>query len=221
MSVVPPAIQGILPVLAADAGRGRAETLLVIQGVDPQYLRPHLATIDAALGPSSPGIAGLAELLRLAEDAVSTSSPTVERQHVISQVVLRRFVEHVPPGGRQVARFDLASGQSGLIGTNGLGYVNNFVPVDSQTTEGLWQEVERLLNPAVDAALAGTALASPNHLLTIRHAVALHFVRNPQTLTVHNRSFAEAIRQGVDRWDQTQFRGGDFLASVWARARWS
>lgn len=28
--------------------------------------------------------------------------------------------------------------------------------------------------------------------------MALHFVRNPQTLTVHNQSFAEALKKGID-----------------------
>jgi hypothetical protein len=154
------AIQWILPELAGDGGRARAQTLLAIQGADPDYVRPHLAAIDAALAASSPGVAGLAELVRRAEEAVSTSRPTVRHQHVISQVVLRRFVEDILPSGRQVARFDLAIGQPGLIGTNGVGYVDDFVPVDSKATEDLWQEVEGLLYQAIAAALDGMALAS-------------------------------------------------------------
>ena len=85
----PPAIRLVLPVIDADAGRARVDTLLAIQGAGPDYVRQHLAAIDAALGATSPGIAGLAALIDQAEQAVSTSSSTVEHQHVISQLVRR------------------------------------------------------------------------------------------------------------------------------------
>lgn len=142
MPDLPPAIQFILPELAADAGRGRAVTLLSILGAGPDYLRTRLTDIDAALGVDSPGAAGLEDLIASAEEAVSTSQPTVKHQHVISQVVLRKYVEEVPPGGRQLARFDVSTGVPRLDGTNGVGYVDDFVPVDSKATEDLWQQVE-------------------------------------------------------------------------------
>lgn len=123
-------------------------------------MRPHLAAIDAALGAQSPGVAGLSSLIDKAVEAVSASRPTVPRQHVISQVVSRMLVEDVPPHGRVVARVDLATKQVQLIGTNGVGWVLDFVPVDSKATEELWQQVERDLNPAIAAALNGTALGT-------------------------------------------------------------
>ena len=198
MTNLPPAIQWILPVLASDQGRARALTLLAIQGAGPDYVQQHITAIDAALGPLSPGVPGLRELIRKAEEAVSTSQPTIKRQHVISQVVLRRFVENVPPGGRQLTRFDFATSQQRLTGTGGIGYVNNFVPVDSQATEDLWQTVENQLSQAIAAAFNGTALANPAHLSTLRRAVALHFVRNPRTLTIHNQSFTDALDNAID-----------------------
>jgi hypothetical protein len=196
---LPLVIQWILPMLAADAGRTRAQTLLAIQGAGPDLVRRHLAGIDAALGPSGPGTAGVGDLIRKAEEAVSTSRPTRKRQHVISQVVLRRFVEDIPPGGRQLARFDLAASRIGLTGTNGVGYVDDFVPVDSEATESLWQEVETRLPDAITAALNGTAVTSPVHLSALRRAVGLHFARNPQSLTVHNQSYADAIQGHIDQ----------------------
>jgi hypothetical protein len=200
---LPQAIQLVLPTLASDGGRARVWTLLAIQGAGPDYVRAHVTDIDSALGAASPGVAVLADLIRKAEDAVSTSQPTVERQHVISRRgVLGRFVENVPPGGMQLARFDIATSQAQLTGTNGVGYVRHFVPVDSQATEILWGQVETHLTQAITAALNGTALTSPAHLSTLRHAVALHFARNPQTLTVHNQSFADALQDQVQRVEQ-------------------
>lgn len=87
-----------------------------------------------------------------------------------------------------------------FTGTNGVGYVRHFVPVDSQATENLWGQVETRLTPALTAARNGTALTNPMHLSTLRHAVALHFARNPQTLTIHNESFAEALQTESSNW---------------------
>lgn len=178
VTALPQAIQMVLPIIASDGGQARVGTLLAIHGVGPDYLRNHLTDIDAALGAVSPGTAALADLIRQAENAVTTSS-TVRRQHFISQGVLRRYVENVPPHGRVLAKFDITAGQTELTGTNGVGYVDHFVPVDSQTTEALWQEVETHLTQAINAALNGTALTSPAHLTTLRRAVALHFAQPP------------------------------------------
>jgi hypothetical protein len=133
---MPPAIAPLLPAITADSGQGRADTLLGIIGAAPDYVRQHLGAIDSALGAQSPGLASLTELIDTAKEAVSTSRPTVRRQHVISQVVLRRFVE-VLPGGRRLARVNLATGQVELISTNAAGWVRDFVPVDSKATEDL------------------------------------------------------------------------------------
>jgi Protein of unknown function (DUF4238) len=200
---LPPAIQMLRDALAPDQGQGHAESLLAILGVGPDYVRQHIAALDTALGPFSPGVSGLHELIRKAEEAVSTSRPTVACQHVISQVVLRRFAGRVPSDGRQLAYFDLATGQVTLADSEDVGYVENFVPVDSQATEDLWQTVEGRLRPAIKAALAGNAFGNPVHFNTLRQAVALHYIRNPQTLIVHNQSYADALQSAIDRMAKT------------------
>ena len=199
----------VLPIIASDGGQARVGTLLAIHGVGPDYLRNHLTDIDAALGAVSPGTAALADLIRQAENAVTTPS-TVRRQHFISQGVLRRYVENVPPHGRVLAKFDITAGQTELTGTNGVGYVDHFVPVDSQTTEALWQEVETHLTQAINAALNGTALTSPAHLTTLRRAVALHFARNPQTLTTHNQNFTDTLQDQIQQLANTSLAANAF-----------
>jgi hypothetical protein len=42
MTNLPPAIRLLVGVIAADAGRARAETLLMIVGADPVSVRQHL-----------------------------------------------------------------------------------------------------------------------------------------------------------------------------------
>ena len=158
-----PTIQVLRDVLAADQGQARADSLLAILGAGPDYVRQHLTILDAALGTFSPGVSGLDELIRRAEEAVSTSRPTVKRQHVISEVVLRRFAGPVPSAGRQLVRFDLAAGQGTFAEAKDVGYVEDFVPVDSQATEDLGRTVETRLREAIKAAINGTALGSPVH----------------------------------------------------------
>ena len=193
MTSLPPAIQVLVGVIAADAGRARAETLLMIIGADLVSVRRHLPAIEAELGSQSPRIAALTALVDQAEQAVSTSSATRPHQHVISGAVLRKFVTAVPPAGRVLARVDLADGQLVLVVPNDVGYVDNFVPVDSAVTEDLRGQVESRLFAALKAARGGTTLGDPAHLSTLRNVVALHFVRNPHTLEIHNKTFADTI----------------------------
>lgn len=210
MASLPPAIHVLIGVIAADAGRARAETLLMIVGADPVSVRQHLNAIDTELGAQSPGVAALSALIGQAEQAVSTSSLTVARQHVISEVVLRKFVQNVPPNGRVLAQVELSSERLDLIRANDVGYVENFVPVDSKATEDLWQQVETRLYQAIKAARGGTALGDPAHISTLRNVVALHFVRNPQTLEIHNRTFGDTLNEQLDRTAKTPWAAEAF-----------
>ena len=210
MANIPPAIDVLVGVIATDVGRARAETLLMIVGADPVSVRQHLNAIDAQLGAQSPGVAALSALIDQAEQAVSTSSPTVARQHVISEIVLRKFVQNMPPNGRVLAQVELASGRLDLLRANDVGYIENFVPVDSKATEELWQQVETRLYQAIKAARGGTALGDPAHISTLRNVVALHFVRNPHTLEIHNKTFGDTLNEQLDRTAKTPWAAEAF-----------
>lgn len=205
MVALPQAIVAILPAIAADRGRMRGNTMQVILGPGLSEIRQHLSEIDAALGSQSPGLVALDALVTKTERAISTSQPTVPNQHYISQVVLRQFTEPTP-AGKVLARFDLPTGEyMAPIGTRGVGSIRDFVPIDSQATEDLWQAVETALPEAIQAALNGTALGTSSRVETLRRAVALHFVRHPQTLTAHNIAFAEALEHQMERLGDTPF----------------
>jgi len=171
----------------------------MIVGADPVSVRQYVAAIDAELGSQSPGTTALTALIDQAEQAVSMSSTTRQHQHVISETVLRKFLRTVPPAGRVLARVDLVGGQRDLVVPNDVGYVDNFVPVDSKVTEELWGQVESRLFAALKAARGDTALGDPVHLSTLRNVVALHFVRNPHTLELHNEAFAGALEAQLER----------------------
>jgi hypothetical protein len=199
---LPPALQLMLPDLANDAGRGRAGVLQRILA-DPDSFRTHIDEIHAALGSQSPGTGKLRRMLRLAEQAVSPMSERVKNQHYISQVVLRQFVEPTQ-AGRVLTRHDLTSGVTDPIGSKGVAYLEHFIGVDSRATEKLWQKVENALRPAIDAALRDRKL-SPAQRSTLRHAVALHYVRNPQTVEATEKAFAEASASQIERLAETRF----------------
>lgn len=201
---LPPALQAILPVLAADQGRTRARTLLFIAVVGPDLVDSNIAGLDAALGTSSPGPAGLASLVSAVKTASSASSPTIIRQHVITQAVLRCFCE---PGagnaGQQLMRYDLRYGTSRPNGPGGVGYVRDFVKIDSDATERLWQQVENNLTSAIDSAISQATPPAPGLISVLRDAIALHYVRNPQSLEVHEQAFAGTFDKVADTLAQT------------------
>jgi Protein of unknown function (DUF4238) len=114
---------------------------------------------------------------------------------VISQVLLKEWVQSVPvkPGaGRRLIRHDLATGCAESRTTGQVGYEPDFVKIDSQAVEAVWQRVERRLRAAIRAGEAGTLLGNPEFVSVMRDAIALHFARNPQALAVHLASFAAA-----------------------------
>jgi hypothetical protein len=46
-------------------------------------------------------------------------------------------------------------------------------------------------------------LWDPAHLSTLRNVVALHFVRNPHTLEIHNKTFADTLDAQLERTAKT------------------
>lgn len=190
----------ILPWIEADKGRARAGTLLQILGAGPDYVAQHLAAIDAALGAASPGMDGLADLVAKTTAAGSDNLPPVPRQHVISEAVLRRFTSLDSRAGWLLARYDVTIGKLMTpTGTGGVGWVENFVKVDSARTERAWKRVEDWLTDAITAAENGTVLSDARLVGILRDAVALHHVRHPQTKELHEKTWADTWVQRVTK----------------------
>jgi Protein of unknown function (DUF4238) len=201
---LPLGIQAILPGLAVDSGKTRAARMLAAYGAGVDSVERYVHEIDAALGAGSPGRDGLLALVRETRSATSPQTPTVENQHVVSQVVLRPFVEVLPPHGhRKLYRYDLGSGGVEPKGLREVGRVESFVRIDSLATERLWQQVEAELPAAIRAATAGKAHDDPKSARVLRDALALHYTRNPQTHDAHLRAFATAWKRELLKWTGT------------------
>jgi hypothetical protein len=194
----------ILPWIAADKGRGRAGTLLQILGAGPDYVQQHLAGIHAALGADSPGRGGIADLVAKTRAVSTDTLPPVHKQHVISEVILRRFTELDPRAGWQLARYDVTTGAPmASTGTGGVGWVEDFVKIDSGATERAWKNVEDSLTDAINAAENGTVLSDQRLVGILRDAIALHHVRHPQTKELHEKTWANTRARRVQEMATT------------------
>ncbi len=201
---LPASIQTILGDIAADQGRERAWTLLRILAAGPDWVQQNITAIHLALGPQSPGVPALERLVQLTRDAADPSSPKVEHQHFISQCLSGRFTEVInPKAGLQLISYTLKWRKAYPKGTGGVGYVDDFIKLDSEKTEAIWKNVEDHLPEAIDAAEDGTLFKSAALEKVIRDAIALHFVRNPQIEQIHQTSFGPAHQQGIERLAQT------------------
>jgi hypothetical protein len=203
VAALPLSVQEVLPVLATDQGRYRGDTLIAIVVLGPDKLQVHLDDVHRALGTYSPGRGVLQELVHIASRAMSPLQPTVPTQHVTSKIVLRQWVEPLPPAGNVVARFSLAQGKYlNPVGLKTLGSVKNFVAIDSKATEELWQGVENLL-PGELRIASTFPVSSILDLGLLKRGVALHLVRHPQTLIIHQRSTTLALQDQLERLSDT------------------
>ena len=160
-------------------------------------MRSHLNDIDAALGQTV--LVSLVSTPCCKRPRMrSTVRPRKKRQHFLSQTVTRRWRE-ANHGRTVLTRFAFDTQSSSYLGTYGIGYVDDFVAIDSDAVEQLWSDTETHINAAVDAAIAKTALGNPIHESVLRKAVALHFARHPLIYENHEergpRMFPESIKR--------------------------
>jgi Protein of unknown function (DUF4238) len=141
-------------------------------------------------------------LLRIQELAPEASVNPVEDQHVISKVILRRFVGVGGEGDGLLYPFRLRypNARDRLLGPDGCGKIKNFVAYASASAERLWKETKDKLPDALAAVDDGTLLSSPEHLATVKDAVALHYARSEATRIVHVRIFIQAAAASRNLW---------------------
>lgn len=133
------------------------------------------------------------ELMRRAQDyQMEPADDAVGNQHVVSQVLLKRFAAPVPAKGLMLVPHHVVYGPGRPRGVRGCGKAANFLRVASGSAERIWKDTEDRLPAAIDAALAGGIHAFPDHVATIKDALALHYVRGYRFLETHVRAYATA-----------------------------
>ena len=194
----PTALQQLAPLISEDGGRRRARTLLALVAAGPDYVAARLPDLHAFMGEASPGMDELTGLIDAVRTATSPAAPTVSEQHVISRVLLRRWTEQGKPGaGRQLMRYDVLSGASKLRSVAQLGYVLDFVKIDSLAVEKVWQRVENHLGEAITAAEDGSLRQRSSSQRILREAIALHFVRSPIAAAVHEYTWKAVSKNRI------------------------
>lgn len=152
------------------------------------------------LPPDAGRVAGINERLR---ELATESDDNVTDQHVVSQVILRRFARRVERRqGRQLSWMNLEypAAKPKFSGPAGCGVAPHFVRYASRSAERIWAVIEDRLPPALQACDNGTLFDHPKHVNTIKEAIALHFVRSYQTLGVHERAWAETRDEHRSAW---------------------
>ena len=141
-----------------------------------------LQQIVVLLGHMHLSIDELRALVTYARRTDNRANQTVREQHVVSKVLLKQFCrEPVPPQKRgKLQPFDLAKGErTGDPRTpSGAGKVRDFVTKDSAAAEACWWDVENALESVLTALKHSPRLEDPDHVKTIKKAVALHYARS-------------------------------------------
>lgn len=115
----------------------------------------------------------------------SEATELIEKQHVVSRVLLRRFAGQDSNGGATLVPFDLEHGRElKQTGPAGCAWIAHFVPYASKSAEDLWQTVEDRMGTAIDMVERGRL--DLNAARTIKDAMALHLVRSVRYMQIHN-----------------------------------
>jgi len=128
-------------------------------------------------------------LLRMQALAPEASTNHVEDQHVVSKVVLKRFVDVDGKWKGLLYPFRLCypDARHRLLGPDGCGKIKDWVIYASASAERLWKETEDRLPDALGALDDGILLSNRKHVVTIKNAVALHYARSGATRIVSRR----------------------------------
>ncbi|GAA2696817.1 MULTISPECIES: DUF4238 domain-containing protein [Actinosynnema] len=122
----------------------------------------------------------------------------VRKQHLISQVLLRRFTWDKPPQGIALARVDIVRPDRRLdiVGPRTCGKADDFIKYASGSAEEMWSRIENAFPDALAAADRGTILEYPELIEVIKDMVALHVVRSNDAPAIHRAAW-ESNREGL------------------------
>ena len=175
--------------LRYDQGRRLGSAVLFASVVGLDVVEQRKDDIAAISGVSATRIQ---EIVETGRQALSSASPKVPEQHVVSQVILRRFLGPTPQGDRLLA-YNLRYGRAKLRAPGAVGKLKDFVQIDSLETERLWGRTEQDLPAAIDAAQTRRVFQDPKHVAVIKDAIALHFARSLDTLESVNQSWQQTL----------------------------
>ena len=189
---LPAPLAALATLLNRDGGRALGSAVLFASVVGFDVVEQRKADLAAASGVS---IARIQEIVDTGRQALSTASPVRPDQHIVSQALLRSFCARSNQGARLLS-YNLQYGTTKLRSPAAVGKLLNFVKIDSEETELLWAQTEQNLPAAIAAARTRRLFNDPQHVATIKDAIALHFARSLEVLDtteeLWQRSLADA-----------------------------
>jgi hypothetical protein len=117
------------------------------------------------------------------------------RQHVVSQVVLRRFADE----SNLLSVFDRISGRVTRKGAGGIAFVDNLVAHEPEASELLWKAVEDHVPELFSALESRSLLDEPSLVDLAKDLIALHWGRSHTLLAIWNELIPEKLQLLVDR----------------------
>ena len=186
---VPVPLRVFCDLLRRDQGRMLGSVVLFASVVGLDVVEQRKRDIAAIGGVPT---ARIQEIVDTGRQALSSASPKVHEQHVVSRVILRRFLGPTPQDDRLLA-YNLQFGRAKLRAPGAVGKLVDFVKIDSQETERLRGRTEQDLPAAIDAAQTRRVLQNPKHVAVIKDAIALHFARSLDTLESVNKSWQQTL----------------------------
>lgn len=115
-----------------------------------------------------------------------------KKQHVISQVLLRRFVA---PSSHNLIEYDVVTGEERERKPRSVGYVKNFLRFRASDSERRWQEVENEAQRVFDALDDRSLLTSDELKDIARKLLALHWARSKMLKTIHSSSVQRTLEK--------------------------
>ncbi|WP_369180963.1 DUF4238 domain-containing protein [Streptomyces mutabilis] len=118
-------------------------------------------------------------------------------QHVISQVLLKRFATPFGSNGLKLVPFNLDHPDRlhKLASPRECGKVKYFARFASASLEQVWGKLETRIPDAARAVEQGDVFQHEQHVQTLKDLIALHVVRSLNYRNVHERTFAKVYTE--------------------------
>jgi len=178
-----------------------------------------------AVLPAVPPLPPPRHVMAQMQQLLPQSADNIADQHMVSQVIQRRFTEPCGPQGESfLARLRLKySHKSPKNGSPAkFGKYPNFVKFASRSIEEVWKQTEDRLHDTLNAVQQGLAIGDAAHEAVLREAIILHYVRSIPALSLHLRTWTATRERQRELWrphraalEQAFYQHRGYYAAGW------
>jgi hypothetical protein len=130
----------------------------------------------------------------------NTLNNAVHEIHVVSQVLLRRFID---PATRMLTGYHLASRRDYSKSPKSVGWVDEFIKHEPKIHEDYWKaEVEDHLHDAFQAVDDRSIFARPRQIQVLKDCIALHWARSKSYREIHDKILEFITSRDKEEWNK-------------------